>query len=300
MLEINVCDLKLSAGLAMVHDLKQDCPMPETKDWNDAFTNGAYIADGSAYPAKWSVLAAEFREKAASANRLRANISYGPHERNRYDLYLPEGLPKGLAIIVHGGYWLAFDKSYWSHLAAGPLAHGFTVAMPSYVLSPEAKISGITTQIGAAITAAAGEIDGPIHTIGHSAGGQMVTRMVSRSSPLSNNVLARIKKTVSLSGLHDLRPLMKTSMNEKFGLDIEAARSESPALLEPVDGIDVTCWVGADERPEFLRQNALLANAWSGFDIAISSVEEEGRHHYDIIDGLMDPEHRLVKTLLAL
>lgn len=284
----------------MVHDLNQDCLMPETKEWNDAFTNGAYITDGSAYPAKWAALAAEFREKAASANRLRANISYGPHERNRYDLYLPEGSPKGLVVIVHGGYWLAFDKSFWSHLAAGPLAHGFAVAMPSYVLSPEAKISGITTQIGAAITAAAGEIGGPIHTIGHSAGGQMVTRMVSRTSPLSKNVLSRIKKTVSLSGLHDLRPLIKTSMNEKFGLDIEAARDESPALLEPIDGIDVTCWVGADERPEFLRQNALLANVWSGFDIAISSVEEQGRHHYNVIDGLMDAEHRLVKTLLAL
>jgi arylformamidase len=274
--------------------------MPEIRDWNDAYTNGAYIADGSAYPAKWAALAAEFREKAASENRLRANISYGPHERNRYDLYLPEGSPKGLVVIVHGGYWLAFDKSYWSHLAAGPLAHGFAVAMPSYVLSPEAEISGITTQIGTAIAAAAGEIDGPIHMIGHSAGGQMVTRMVSSTSPLSNGVLARIKKTVSLSGLHDLRPLMKTSMNEKFGMDIEAARAESPALLEPVDGMDVTCWVGADERPEFLRQNALLANVWNGFDIAISSVEEQGRHHYNVIDGLMDPEHRLVKTLLAL
>jgi arylformamidase len=34
-----------------------------------------------------------------------------------YDLFLPEGTPAGLAVFVHGGYWKAFDRSVWSHLA---------------------------------------------------------------------------------------------------------------------------------------------------------------------------------------
>jgi arylformamidase len=67
-------------------------------------------------------------------------LSYGPGDRHAMDLFLPEGAPKGLVVFVHGGYWKAFDKSVWSHLAAGPLAHGFAVAMPSYTLCPDIRI----------------------------------------------------------------------------------------------------------------------------------------------------------------
>lgn len=275
--------------------------MPASKitDWDDAYSNSAYIPGGDGYPAKWQAAAAAFRDELRAAGRLREDIAYGAHARNRYDLFLPATQAKGLAVFVHGGYWMAFDKSAWSHLAAGPLAHGYAVAMPSYVLTPEARISDITGQIGAAINAAAGEIDGPLHIAGHSAGGHLVSRMNTATSPLQRGVAARLRKTVSISGLHDLRPLLNTSMNETLRLDLAEARAESAALLEPLDGIDITCWVGAVERPEFVRQNGLLENLWSSFDVAVSSVEEAGRHHFDVIDGLADPDHRLVRTLLG-
>lgn len=268
-------------------------------DWDDAYSNSAYIPGGDSYPAKWQAAAAAFRDEVRAAGRLREDIAYGAHARHRYDLFLPATQANGLAVFVHGGYWMAFDKSAWSHLAAGPLAHGYAVAMPSYVLTPEARISDITGQIGAAINAAAAEIDGPLHIAGHSAGGHLVSRMNTTTSPLQRDVAARLRKTVSISGLHDLRPLLNTGMNETLRLDLAEARAESAALLEPLDGIDITCWVGAGERPEFVRQNGLLENLWSSFNAKVSSVEEAGRHHFDVIDGLADPDHRLVRTLLG-
>lgn len=203
-------------------------------------------------------------------------------------------------MFVHGGYWMNFDKSTWSHLAKGSLAHGFAVAIPSYVLCPEARISEITLQIGTAITHAAGEIAGPIHLTGHSAGGHLVARMVCATSTLGQPIRHRVRKTVPVSALGDLRPLMKTRMNETLHLDPVEARLESPALLEPQEGVDVTAWVGGAERPEFIRQSALLANIWSGFECHADMVEEPGKHHFDVIDGLMDAEHLLTRTLLCL
>jgi acetyl esterase/lipase len=205
-----------------------------------------------------------------------------------------------LVVFVHGGYWMAFDKSFWSQLANGPLNRGFAVAMPSYVLCPDARIGGITAQIGMAITVAAREVSGPIHLTGHSAGGHLVARMVSTSTPLAPALHSRIRKTVAISGLFDLQPLMKTKMNDTLRIDPAEALAESPALLEPLGGIDLTCWVGSNERPEFLRQNRLLEKPWRSAGASVSVIEEPGRHHFDVIEGLSNPDHPLVGNLLAL
>jgi arylformamidase len=79
--------------------------------------------------------------------------------------------------------------------------------------------------------------------------------------------------------------------------DAEAVR-ESPALSIPVPGARVTCWVGADERPEFIRQNALLANIWQGLGARLSEHRADGRHHFDVIEDLADSASPLVDTLL--
>ncbi|MGO4836577.1 alpha/beta hydrolase, partial [Rhizobiaceae sp. 2RAB30] len=105
-------------------------------DWDDAYTNGGHIAGGERWPAAWVEPARAFRDELFSAGRAKLDLSYGNGERNRFDLFLPEAQAKGLVVFVHGGYWLRLDKSFWSHLAAGPLASGYAVAMPSYTLCP--------------------------------------------------------------------------------------------------------------------------------------------------------------------
>ncbi|MGB0504842.1 MAG: alpha/beta hydrolase [Pikeienuella sp.] len=265
-------------------------------DWDDAYANGAYINDAAAYPPKWAADAAAFRDGCANAE---LNVQYGAGERNTLDLFHLDGHSKGLVVFVHGGYWRAFDKSFWSHLAAGPLAAGWAVAMPSYTLAPNARIAEITQEIGAAITCAAGLIAGPVRLTGHSAGGHLVSRMICADSPLSADVSQRIAKTVSISGVHDLRPLLRTELNDDLRIDADEARAESPVLLNPVEGSKLTCWVGADERPEFVRQNALLANVWTGLGAETDVVEEVGRHHFDVIDGLAYAKSPLTKALLA-
>ncbi len=92
---------------------------------------------------------------------------------------------------------------------------------------------------------------------------------------------------------------MATKMNDALGIDAEEARLESPVLLAPRARQTVTCWVGADERPEFIRQNRILADMWSGFDATMAVREEPDRHHYNVIDGLMEPDHPLTQALLA-
>ena len=269
------------------------------EDWDDAYANAANIPRGDDWPAAWAAPARAFREQLSGEGRARLGLAYGKAARNRFDLFLPQGAVKGLVVFIHGGFWMRLDQSFLSHLAAGPLAHGHAVAMPTYTLCPDIRISGIVAEVARAVEAAASMVAGPIRLAGHSAGGHLAARMVCADSPLAAEVRARIACTVSISGLHDLRPLMRTRMNATLAIDAGEAAAQSPALLSPMPGARLVAWVGAAERAEFLRQSALLANVWTGLGAATRSVEEPDRHHFDVVDGLADPSHPLTITLLT-
>ena len=265
-------------------------------DWDDAFANAAYITDGATYPDRWRQNANSFIE---TQQQLELDVPYGEHPRQKIDLFWPSTKPKGLVVFVHGGYWLDFNKSYWSHLANGACEQEWAVAIPSYVLAPEANVSEITQMIAVAIESSSKRVDGPIVLSGHSAGGHLVTRMVCEPSPLEDNTKARIARIVSISGVHDLRNLIHTRMNDQLRLSLDKAIAESPALQTPVASADVTCWVGSEERPEFLRQATALRDAWKNHIANIRVVIEPNRHHFDVIGSLRDPNSPLTLALIG-
>jgi acetyl esterase/lipase len=266
-------------------------------DWDDAYANASHIPGGDDYPPRWQALAREFR--AAVGGRLREGVPYGAHPRQRFDLFLPDGAPRGLLVFVHGGYWRAFDRGTWSHLAGGPLQRGWAVAIPGYVLAPEARIAAITAMIADAVAAAAAEVAGPVRLAGHSAGGHLVTRQVCADSGLPPALAARIERVVPISGLHDLRPMLRLALNGDLRLDRAEAAAESPALLEPRPGARVHAWVGDAERPEFVRQSTLIANIWTGLGAEMAQTKEPRRHHFNVIEGLTHPGSGLVEAVVG-
>ncbi len=268
-------------------------------DWDDAYANSPHIVGSDDLPDLWATRAKTFRDECSAEGRARLDIAYGERPRNRLDLFLPRGESAGLVVFIHGGYWMAFDKGSWSHLARGVVESGYAVAMPSYTLCPEVRIADISREVGAAIAKAADLVAGPVMLTGHSAGGHLASRMVSATTPLPPSVQKRIRNVVSISGLHDLRPLMATGMNDTLHLDEAEALAESSALLRPMAGARITCWAGGGERGEFLRQNALLANVWTGLGAATAAVVEPDRHHFSVIEGLCEPGHALTRTLLG-
>ncbi len=262
--------------------------MKET-DWLDAdraHANGAFIQGSEAYPERWAKEAAGFR--AALGKRALAGIPYGAGEREQLDLFLPDGTAKGLLVFVHGGYWMAFGRESWSHLAAGALARGFACAMPSYTLAPEATLSQMTVQVAQAVRTAAAAVAGPIVVTGHSAGGHLAARMACADGPLD------VVRAVPISPLAELTPLMATAMNAKLKIDEAIAAAESPARLERREGIAAHVWVGGAERPSFLWQARVLAEAWG-----CPWTVDPGRHHFDVIEGLSDAGSALTEACLG-
>jgi acetyl esterase/lipase len=250
------------------------------------YANGAFIPGAADYPARWAAKAAAFR--AGLGARAELDLAYGPGERERLDLFLPDGELRGVVVFVHGGYWHLFGKSDWSHLAAGPLARGWAVAMPGYPLAPEARLSGITGAIGRACAVVAGRVAGPMVVTGHSAGGHLAARMgcVDQAVPVA--------RVVPISPLAELGPLMATAMNATLRIDEAEAAAESPARLALGKGVSAHVWVGAEERPAFLWQARVLAEEW-----ACPWTADPGRHHFDVIDALEEPGSPLCQALVA-
>ncbi|MCU0899913.1 MAG: alpha/beta hydrolase [Cypionkella sp.] len=247
-----------------------------------AYANGAFIPQADAFVPKWRAAAAAYR----ATTLARLGVSYGATERHRFDLFLPPDTPRGVMVFVHGGYWMAFDRQDWSHLAAGAVSRGWAFAVPSYRLAPAARVHQITEDIGLAVRAAAAQVAGPVVVTGHSAGGHLAARMACDGGP-------EVARVVPISPLADLRPLMATEMNTTLRLDATEAAAESPALLRPRAGVGCHVWVGGQERPAFLWQARMLSEEW-----ACPWTVEPGRHHFDVIDGLTDPASPLMAACL--
>jgi acetyl esterase/lipase len=268
-------------------------------DWTDAFDNSSYVAGSDRLPALWSERAAAYRDGLADRGLAELGVPYGAGERNAFDLFWPQGEAQGLVVFIHGGYWQRMDRSFFSHLAEGARARGWAVAMPSYMLAPEARISRITRDTADAVVAAADRVSGPVRLTGHSAGGHLVSRMACADGPLPDAVAERLESVLSISGIHDLRPLLLSEMNEVLHLTEEEAAAESPALHAPRAGLPIRFHVGAAERPELLRQTRLIAEAWGrkGGDVADAYLP--GEDHFTIVEKLADPDSRLLAALLG-
>lgn len=250
-----------------------------------AYANRDFIAGAADFPPRWQSKAAAFR--AGLGPRAQLDLPYGTGARNQFDLFLPQTAPRGLMMFIHGGYWLAFDRKDWSHLAAGALARGYACAMPSYTLAPQARISQITLEITAALNAAAGLVSGPITVTGHSAGGHLAARMANER--MGGTAAARITTCIPISPVAELAPLMDTSMNEGLRLTPAECALESPARLPLRAGIGAHVWVGAQERPAFLWQARTLSEDWN---CPWSAAAQ--RHHFNVIDDLEDANAALM------
>lgn len=260
------------------------------KPLDEAYANAAYIPDAESYPPRWQREAKAYREVLGA--RAELGITYGETDRQSIDFFHPAQPSKGTLTFVHGGYWKAFDKRSWSHLAKGALDAGWTVAMPGYDLCPDVRISEITLQIARATILIAERTEGLIALTGHSAGGQLVSRMLAPDI-LSASVLKRIARIAPISPVADLEPLLDTTMNEILRLDADEARSESP-VNSPKPDVPVEIWVGGSERPVFLEQAEALASAWS-----VPRVVVPEKHHFNVIEALSDRNSDLIGFLTS-
>jgi len=255
-----------------------------------AYNNRARVPDHPAVMQRWRETA-----EAARAARPPVEIAYGPGPRELMDLF-SAGPDAPVAVFLHGGYWQALDKDWFSGIAPAFLAGGVSLAIPSYDLCPDVRLGVILRQVSAAVEAVRARTGARPVVFGHSAGGHMSACMLSEG---------RASAAIAISGVFDLRPLIPTSLNAALDLDEREAAALSP-IHWPVPngstpgGTVLDCIVGADESPEFLRQSKMMADHWAANGVETRYEALPGLNHFTVLDPLYDPGSRLVTRITDL
>lgn len=257
-----------------------------------ALNNGVAVRNSAALVADWELRSSAMRAEHGSHLDLR----YGPRERNRID-YLAGAAGGPTLFFIHGGYWQTRAKESFACFAAGPMAHGFNVALTGYTLAPDAKLAEIVAEIQASIDALAGMLPGlganpqKIIAAGWSAGGHLTAMALAH--PL-------VKAGMAISGVYDLEPIRHSYLNEKLGLDEAMARQFSP--LHQIGGAakPLSMVVGSAELPLLRQQTADFAALRASQGLPVTYEEVPGADHFTILDELVSPEGRITTLIRQL
>lgn len=276
-------------------------------DWLDLqYNNRRRVPEAAQILQRWADASALVREQA----RGQLDLPYGPGRRQRLDVFSDSLAKAPVLVFIHGGYWRAMSKEDLSFIAAGFTGEGAVVVVPGYELCPAVSMERIPLQLAEALAWVWRHVadygGDPNHIIlaGHSAGGHLAALLSCFDWKSLAPDLPRqlIKGVLSISGVHDLTPLVGLPfLQEDLRLDEASARRLSPVYHAAPDS-PLYAAVGAAESEEFKRQSHLIQQAWG--DQAVPLVEEvAGYNHFDLLYDLVAPDgltHAMARRLLDL
>jgi arylformamidase len=273
--------------------------------WLDSmYNNRALVPDFADYFRRWS---------AASADAIRSqtrelDLRYGGGPNEHLDVYATDRPDAPVLFFIHGGYWRSLDKRDHAFVAPAFTRQGVCVVVPNYALAPAVTVPEITMQMVRALAwtwrnvAKFGGDPSRITVAGHSAGGHLAAMMLACLWPVHDSRLPAdlVKNALSISGLHDLDPIMHTSfLQPDLKLTPQQVRQASPALLPaPASGV-LAAVAGGDESAEFHRQVQLIRDAWGKTSVPTCEILP-GRNHFSVLDALVEPQQRLHRIAMDL
>ena len=91
-----------------------------------------------------------------------------------------------------------------------------------------------------------------------------------------------------VSGIYDIQPLIKTSVNEALCLDRDEALRNSPLFYKLKDFPPTIVAWGEIETDQFKKQSKIFANKLIEDKIPVRTLEVKNKNHFDVILDLAD------------
>ncbi len=192
-----------------------------------SYNNSNAVPNSPALNAAREERSAAFR----AAHPEHLDLPYGPRPRNRWDLFPARNPSAPCLVFIHGGYWQSRTREEFACLIEGPYALGWSAALPSYTLAPDATLTEIVAEIHAALDwlaehGPAHGITGPVVLSGWSAGGHLTAMALGHRS---------VHAGLAISGLFEMGPIRDTYLNAKLRLSDAELAALSPLRLPVID-----------------------------------------------------------------
>jgi acetyl esterase/lipase len=259
--------------------------------------NAAYDNNGAVKDSADLIVARNAAAKAyRAANPAGLDVAYGDSPRQKWDLFPAADPAAPCLVFIHGGYWQRNSREDFAHYAAGIRAHGWSAALPSHTLAPDATLTEIVAEIGRALDWL-GE-SGPSRGI---AGGKIVLSGWSAGAHLTAMLLGhrRVSAGLAMSGVYELGPIRDTGLNDKLNLSDDELKALSPLRLPVVDKPMAIAY-GSRELPALTGDARALHEKRASAHAAGALIPVPGADHFTILEELHKPDGILVAAARGL
>jgi arylformamidase len=245
-------------------------------------------------------------EKARKKLDGKLDIAYGDTPGQTLDVFPAPSKGAPVHVFIHGGYWRALDKSFYSEMAVPLVSAGATTVLLNYDLCPAVSVTEIVNQIRRAMAWVhknAAKYNGDKTNItlsGHSAGGHLVGMMLAtdwKSEAGLPNTL--IKASTTISGLYDLRQHREVDVQNDIHLTVKETKSLSPLLLSPMIKAPCLVAVGGGETDLFHWQSLTYTAHLRANGIRAEFMSVGDDNHFDITERLAKKSDPLTKAIIA-
>ncbi len=177
------------------------------------------------------------------------DLAYGPENRHRLDLYVPENATPETPVILflYGGSWKWGSRSRYGFVGYSLASRGFAVAVADYRLYPDVRFPAFNFDAAQAThwlknnSARFGLSAGPIHLVGHSAGAHIATLIALDPTYLAKWQLSAndIASVTGLAGPYAMHPskisyiadIFPPAAQEDEARPVTFAEATSPPML---------------------------------------------------------------------
>ena len=261
---------------------------------NLAFNTRAHVGAGFATGKveSWAAASATLRQQRSG----HLDLSYGPADRSKWDLYpaLDPSVP--CCVHIHGGFWQRGSRESFACMTQGILARGWSAALPGYTLAPDASLSQIVSELRSALDwfdANAGKhgITGPLILTGWSAGGHLTACLMDHPAVVAG---------LAISGVFELAPLRESPhVNDLVRLSEDEIATLSPIRQTPSKKM-LSVAYGTGELPAMAATsrdfNAHRAMAHCPGDL----IPIPAANHFTILEQLLEADSHLVRSIVGL
>ncbi|CAH8849347.1 unnamed protein product [Trichobilharzia szidati] len=238
-------------------------------------------------------------------------------------------LPANIVVYIHGGYWKSIGWRECSHWAL-PIVNADCIFVSlAYKLAPKEKLEfmpqclclGMQKVINLTQKMFSQQDVKKLNItlVGHSAGAHLILEMIhhaQKQAAANENWLTSLRNLVLISGVYDLRPIIRTNVNKALKLkSVEEAWCVSPIRHFTQDDVSVLLqkplhWLVAwteYESPAIQKQSKVLIEMLDeaskrNKQFTYESLCIENEDHFTIILGLHSGSNssRMLKKILQL